>query len=314
MINKILTYIGLLITILTFVPSASAASLNDLNNSISKAQSYYEGLYVDTSQGALINEYYSSPKHLYTIRHGGAGAIFYYSYTHNASRSAELAKFFVTQNQTFDPSNDLHSYIWKTNDSGKEDLYSISPYYDCNMNLPTIGDEIPYKSKVCKLGFAGQLFYIELTKMDVLVPTMQQLQRLESGKQVDTNEVKDLEKKFDNLGFGMPMCLLFYCSNSASTIRTAEFGDLELRLHNWKYADKVADQLLKIQDSSGAVHLAYNKDYNSVDIRNAIYTLADKVLNDEPIYTKDIPSNAETMNDTLAFLLQYRCAKYSVCL
>lgn len=291
---------------------ASPPSLSDLNSSITKAQAYYEGLYADTPQGAVINEYYSSPMHLYTIRHGGAGAMFYYSYTHNASRSAELAKFLV--GFKIDPNNDLHSYIWKMTDSGKEDLYSLAPYYDCTITLPIIGDELPYRSKVCKLGTGGELAYITMTKMDTLVPTIQQLERIEAGKKADKGVLKDLETKYNNLGFGMPMCLLFYCSSSASTIRTAEFGVLEMRLHNMSYADEVANQLLKAQDPNGAVYLAYDKNGQLVDIRNMAYTEIDKILNDEPIYATYIPTNAETMNDVLAFLLQYRCVKYSICL
>jgi len=311
--NLLIILSVLFLTLLIVKPvDAAAPTKQQMKGSIAKAEKYYEGLYQSVGDGkAVINEYYSNLKHTYTIRHGIMGGIYFYQYIGDSKKENALKNFIAQYN--LNSSNDLHSYIWKETDKGQENLYSEQPYYDCGLTLPIIGDEFPYHSKVCKLGTAGEDFYITATKEDTLVPTIVQIQALEAGTAVDMSIVTDLQNKYNNLGFGMPICYMSMCANVASTIRTAEFGDLELRLGNMNYADKVASQLIKAQNDQGAVYFSYDRDGHLKDNKPFVYDLIDAALNDQPVYSGYIPTNAETMNDVLAFLLRYDCAKYNVC-
>ena len=309
--------LSILLLLLLFFQSAGEAlaktpSEKTLNSSITRAEKYYEGLYVDLGNNqAVVNEYYSSPSHTYTVRHGVAGGIYYYDYIGDATRSAKLRNFAIAHG--YDVSRDLHSFVWGTTFASKENIYSIEPYQDCFTNLPTVGNEIPYHSKVCKLGIGGIGAYVFATEQDTLLPIIGQLQSYENTGKVNKVVLENLEHNYNKLGFGMPICMFSYCENIASTIRTAEFGDLELRLHKMNYADEVAAELIKAQNNQGAVYFSFDKDGNLKDRKSFLYNLIEKILGDKSIYKGFIPTNAETMNDVLAFLLHYRCVKYHVC-
>lgn len=289
-----------------FVP-AKSPTLQQLDSSISKAQTYYEGLYRQLgTNGSVVIEYYTPGKTVYTVRHGVIGGIFYYAYTHNATRAAELKKLALSNG--FQPYNDDHSFIWtKTNHAPLGIVYTSKEYQDCKISLPHTKAISPYHSKVCKAGQMGIYGYLLLSRIDSLLPIENALQEVEAKKKVDSSPY---EKQYNNLGFGIPMCSPLGCSDNASTIRTAQFGELEMRLHKMNYASSVAANLLKAQDKNGAIYISYDKNGKLDSKTSFAYTVLDMFLNDKPLYHGYIPSNAETMNDSLAFLMQYRCQVY----
>ncbi|HEX9060873.1 MAG TPA: hypothetical protein VF941_11895 [Clostridia bacterium] len=287
-----------------------APSLSELNSSISKAQVYYEGLYRPMgNKGAVVAEYYSGNKSIYTVRHGVIGGIFYYTYTKNISRASELKKF--AKSYGFNPYYDDHSFIWTNKNNAPEGIvYSLKEYRDCTTSLPTVGNVSAYHSKVCKAGVIGENMYLLLSQFDPLLPIEDSLQQVESGKKVST---VSFEKLYNALGFGIPICTPLGCSLNASTIRTAQFGELELKTKHTQYADAVASDLIHSENKDGAIYISYDKKGKLDSSRSFIYTLLDKFLNDKPIFKGVIPTNAESMNDALAFLMQYRCDRYGVC-
>lgn len=285
-----------------------APTLDQLNVSISKAQSYYEGLYKDFGNNtAVVAEYYSGDKSVYTVRHGVIGGYFYFSYTNDATKSAALLNF--AKKYGFNIYLDDHSFVWtKTNKAPIGIAYSNREYHDCSVTLPATKNIFPYRSKVCKLGVGGQYIYSVLSRFDVLSPIETDLQRVESGQTVKTT---NYENKY--LGFGMPICTLISCDKNASVIRTAQFGLLELKAGKMNYADSVATDLISAQNDGGAIYLSYDKKYHLTNNKNVFYDIINKILAGKPFYKGYIPTNAESMNDSLAFLFQYRCAKYNVC-
>lgn len=292
------------------IPYTSPPSLKDLTASISKAQAYYEGLYkpFPNNTGVVI-EYYTNGKTVYTVRHGVIGGIFYYDYIHQATQSAALKKFALANG--FNPSIDDHSFIWTKTSSAPEGIvYTADEYQDCRVSLPSYRNISPYHSKVCKTGLFGISLYLLFSRLDPLLPIENTLQKLELGKKVDSTRFEQL---YNDLGFGIPMCSPLGCSSVASTIRTAQFGELELRLHKTAYASAVAANLLKAQDKNGAIYISYDKKGKLDSKISFAYKFLDMFLNDKPLYRGYIPSNAETMNDSLAFLMHYRCQEYKVC-
>jgi len=285
-------------------------SLSELDTAISKAQTYYEGLYRPMGKdGAVVAEYYTKSKSVYTVRHGVIGGIFYYSYINDTQRENELLKF-VTK-YGFNPFNDDHSFVWTDKTTAPIGLpYSTLPYHDCDVTLPTVGKVSAYHSKVCKLGQIGIDSYLLLSRFDPLPSVEVRLQDVGQGVGISTKSLEDL---YDSIGFGLPMCSPLGCTHYASTIRTAQFGELEMRINHMQYADSVAHYLLKAQNDKGAIYISYDKNGNLVSNTSLAYSLIDKALNDKPLTHDFIPSNAETMNDSLAFLLHYRCARYGVC-
>lgn len=310
---KIRNILFLLVVTFLFVPQkAHAISQSELEKAIHKAEVYYESFYHSVGNNmAVVNEYDSAPQAYYTMRHGVSGGIFYYMQTGQFAKAQALTNF--ARSLGVNPNDDLHSYIWKNKETGTENLFSAQPYYDCYTNMPQIGNELPYHSKVCKFGSLGLAAYTTITRFDPLLITIQQLQNIESGKKVDHKAVLGLQADYQKVGNGMPMCIGPYCSQNASAIRTAEYGELQLRLGNMQEADKVVSDLVKAQNPQGAVFIAYDKKGNLVDPKNAAYTLLDKLYEDKSIFQGSIPSNAETLNDVLAFLLHYLCQKYHVC-
>lgn len=295
------------------VSPAFAISQQQLEQSIHKAETYYEGLYQPIGNNmAVVNEYYTGTNQdYYTIRHGVTGGIYYYMQTGQFDKAQKLTNFALTYG--VNPNDDLHSYIWKGADSGTENLYSTQPYYDCTITMPQIGGELPYHSKVCKFGNIGLTAYIAITKTDPLVITIQQLQNLESGKSVDKQAVLGIQTDYNKVGNGVPMCIGSFCSKDASTIRTAEFGDLQLRLGDIQSATTIVENIIKAQNTDGSVNISYDKQNHLVDNKNGLYTLLDDFFEDRPILKGIIPSNAETLNDVLAFLLQYECKVFKKC-
>lgn len=312
--KKTLLLIGIVLPIYlgTVVPVYAAPSKKAVNDTVVKAQKYYEGLYQEVGHNkAVVKEFYASPKSTYTIRHGVAAGVYYYAYTGDTDKAAKLENFAASTGYNVD--NDLHSYIWKQTTDKVEDLYSDQPYKDCKLKLPSMGNVVPYHSKVCKLGEIGMKVYQEATKYDTLIPAIDQLQRMEAGQEVDKAVVKDLEGKFDKVGNGMPVCVMGICGDTASAIRTATFAELELRLGNMEYADKAAEAFIKAQDKSGAIYFSYDKHGHLKDAKGILYRIINKILSDNPIFNGWIPSNAESMNDVLAFLLHYRCVRFNIC-
>lgn len=309
----LITLSSLFFIALVLAPHADAATLSQLNKSITRAEKYYDGLYRDLGpKGAVMAEYYSGDKSSYTVRHGAIGGYYYYSYIGDKAKAAQLKKFVTDYG--FKPSNDIHSFIWSDTTTAKaNDVYSLSAYHDCDVTLPQIGNVYPYHSKVCKLGTVGIELYTTIGKTDTLLPTINQLQKVEEKQQVDTQTISHLQNTFKTLGYGMPLCSPLGCQKSASAIRTAEFGVLEMKLDNMQYADKIAEDLLRAENKDGSINLSYDKDGNFLSDKSFIYKLIDNLLGDKSFYNGHIPSNAETMNDCLAFLLKYRCDKYHVC-
>lgn len=285
-------------------------SLNELNTKITLAEKYYEGLYKSFDKNtAVVAEYYSGNKSVYTVRHGVIGGIFYYAYTNQKEKAIKLLRF--ANKYGFNIYYDDHSFIWTDENFAPIGITStLAEYHDCHVTLPESLTIFPYHSKVCKLGIVGQEVYIFFSKFDPLVEIQTGLQEISQKQSIP---VAGLEKKYDTLGFGMPICTPLGCSKFASTIRTAQFGELEMRLGKMKYADSVAYNIVKAMDRNGAIYTSYDKSGKLVQQGSIIYSFIDKLLNDKPIYNGYIPSNAETMNDSLAFLLQYRCQKYGVC-
>lgn len=284
------------------IKQQKAPSVEELNQAISLAQRYYEGLYVDIGNNkALIKEYYSNPKGTYTVRHGTIGGIFYYDYIGEATKSAKLKN--LVEKYKFDSSQDEHSYIWGIEKRQTRD-YPDQKYRDCFITLPAFKNITPYHSKVCKLGQIGVNLYMLTSRFDTFVQIQELL------KKPDATKLKSLEKKYDNLGFGMPICTPISCSTVASTFRTAQFGEIELRAKNMKYADKVANNLLQAQNKDGAIYISFDANGKLKTDKPFVYTILNVFLNDKPIYNGYIPTNAETMNDSLAFLMHYRCEKY----
>jgi len=294
----------------SIIPHTPPPSLPTLNASIAKAQTYYEGLYKDfPNNTGVVIEYYTNGKTVYTIRHGVIGGIFYYDYTHQATRAAALRKFALANG--FIPSIDDHSFIWsQTTTAPKGVVYTDREYQDCRVSLPSYKNISPYHSKVCKTGLFGISLYLLFSRLDPLLPIENDLEEVESKRKVNPTYFEEL---YNSLGFGIPMCSPLGCSTVASTIRTAQFGELELRLHKLGYASAVAVNLLKAQDKNGAIYISYNKQGKLDSTISFAYRFLDIFLNDKPLYKGYIPSNAETMNDSLAFLMHYRCQEYKVC-
>lgn len=284
--------------------------LETLNSSIEKAQNYYEGLYQDVgSSGAVVAEYY--PKTNYTIRHATIGGYYYYTTTGDLNKAKRLSN--VIDSYKFNKYTDEHSFIWQTKPI-ENTLVSYTPnsYRDCQIKMDVQEGLDPYHSKVCKLGQFGVNLYILATKFDTYLPLVKSLQTVALNNKVDSKTIADFENKYNRLGFGMPMCTPLGCSKVASTIRTASFGELELRLGNMKYADAVAANLVKAQDNDGAIYISYDKKGDLKVKKPLVYKLVDYFLNDKPATNYYIPTNSETMSDALAFLIHYRCQKYGV--
>jgi hypothetical protein len=286
----------------------SPVSLQQLNSTITKAQKYYEGLYVDLGKdGAVVAEYY--PKIKYTVRHATIGGIYYYEYIGDKKKSSKLRQFALKNG--FSPIQDEHSFIWtKTSMAPKGIVYSSKTYHDCFVTLPTFDKITPYRSKVCSLGSFGVQLYIASTRLDTFVPMIDMLERIEQGEK--TPDTKHLQERYNRLGFGIPVCTPLNCSSTSSTIRTAQFGELQLRTGNKKYADSVATALVKAQDKNGAIYISYDSAGNRKEDKSILYHILDKLFNDKSAYKGSIATNAETMNDSLAFLMHYRCEKYGV--
>lgn len=286
-------------------------TFDQLNQGIIKAENYYNGLYRPLNKSmAVMIEYYMTNKADYTVRHGVIGGYYYYKYIGDVDKSTKLQNLITTYG--FIPSFDDHSFIWtQTNNAPLGIVYSLKDYNDCFVSLPSSRTIFPYHSKVCKLGKLGMQLYFLFSHFDTLSPIETTLQAQEQGYKVNTSS---FEKKFDTLGFGMPICTPLGCGTMASTIRTAQFGVLEMRTGHMQYADAVASSLLAAQDKQGAIYISYDKNGHYKNEQSIFYKLIDLFFNDKPIYKGFIPSNAETMNDVLAFLLQYRQARLNECL
>jgi hypothetical protein len=114
-------------------------------------------------------------------------------------------------------------------------------FHDCSVRSTTTPLAYPYRSKVCT---AGPQVYEAISRFDPLSPTIAALQGL--NKYADPSHsievvpgrsetilsvASDLAATFDQLGFRMPACIPVSCDhNSASGIRTFEFGALETQL------------------------------------------------------------------------------------
>jgi hypothetical protein len=281
-------------------------TLRELNSVISKAQGYYDGLYVDLGKnGAVMSEYY--PKIKYTMRHATIGGYYYYLYTGNATRSAQLKKTILTHG--FNPDFDQHSFIWKNSTLAPENIvYTTESYRDCEVTLPKYNDIKPYRSKVCILGKHSAHLYIAVSQLDTFTPMIDTLVKWESGKTSDTTL---FENRFTRLGFGIPISTFNKCDHSASLIRSAHFGEIVLRSGKMQYADTIAHYMIKAQNKSGAFYTTYAKDGTRTLDKSLAYKVLDILFNDREAYKGDIVTNAETMNNALAFLLHYRCQRYN---
>lgn len=289
--------------------SSKKPTLDELNNSIAKAQTYYEGLYVDEGkQGAVMAEYY--PKINYTVRHATIGGYYYYNFIGDSTRSAKLL-YFIKHNG-FNIQNDQHSFMWtQTTDINTENVDSAKNYHDCYTKLPKFKNLVPYRSKVCILGGLSVQTYLLLSRFDTFVPLVNTLIEFEKNGYVQKNDLEKYEKNFDRLGFGISMCSPFSCSKTASTIRTATFGQIALDLNLTKYADTTAFYLVHAQNKQGAIYTSYDKNAHFKDDKSSIYVVIDMFFNDKNAYHGAIYTNAETMNDALAFLMNYRCKVYN---
>lgn len=282
-----------------------------LNIAIAKAEKYYEGLYRPMPNNmAVMAEYYSGNKSVYTVRHGVIGGYYYYTFLHNQTKATAL-KNLITK-YGFIPSYDDHSFIWTTSNTAPLGIvYDIKDYHDCAVTLPFSKTVFPYHSKVCKLGMNGIKIYLFLSRFDPLSPIETAIQSQEQGRKITT---KNFEQLFDRLGYGVPICTFLGCGNVASTIRTAQFGLLELRQGHNHYADMVAASLLQAQTSDGAIYISYNRNGQFANEQSGLYKLLNLVISDKAIYKGFIPTNAETMNDSLAFLLQYKQMRHNTCI
>lgn len=307
-ILSILTFFIQQQALATYIPKYP--TIKQLDSAIAKAEKYYEGLYRPLGNNmAVMAEYYTPKTVDYTVRHGVIGGYYYFSYLHEATKAAKLKN--LIDSYGFTPSYDDHSFIWtKINNAPIGVTYSSKAYHDCFVSLPHALTISPYHSKVCKLGEFGMQIYFFFSHFDPLSGIETALQTLEHKKEVN---ITNYEKLFDTLGYGIPICTPLGCQDEASTIRTAQFGVLALRKNEMKYADKVAFYLLKAQRKDGAVYIAYDKNGGQVNDRSLIYKIINLFFSDKSLSNKPIPTNAETMNDVLAFLLQYRQARYTMC-
>lgn len=271
----------------------------------------------------------------YTVRHATQTGISYYKATYQPVQENALLKYTESFGLPF--GYDLHSVIWGDSAGWPTNfVYNTNVYYDCYIQFPTYQFAYAYKSKVCSLP-DGPNIYVALSKTDSLVPTQAAIQNVERGQIGQAvEEDQSLEQEFDKAGFGLSTCpkisILppWWCSyNEESTIRTATFGVLELKLGHTQYADKVASLLVQHQVQNGdvslptgqifrplqtgAIPLAWNRQGQFVSGESTVYKIVGWFLNMHPEYLGPIPTNAETQADGLAFLLQYRCQKYNVC-
>lgn len=310
--------IGFLLFLLFILPTPiysqriySMPTFTQLDQGIDKAEKYYSGLYHPLNKSmSVVTEYYTNKQSDYTVRHGVIGGYYYYKYIGNVDKSTKLQNLITTYG--FIPSYDDHSFIWtKTNTAPLGIVYDLKDYTDCFVTLPSNNTINPYHSKVCKLGKLGMKLYFFFSHFDTLSPIETMIQTQEQGGKVNTS---NFEKKFDTLGFGIPICTPLGCGDIASTIRTAQFGVLELRTNHMQYADAVASSLLSAEDKNGSIYISYDKDGHYKNEQSIFYKIINILFNDKPIYKGFIPTNAETMNDALAFLLQYRQARLNTCL
>ena len=280
-----------------------APTLEELNQAIKAGQGYYESLYRDLGEYALIVKYRSNPKFTYTIRHGAIGGYHYFNRIGETEKSDKLKAFINSVG--LDAYRDPHALMWRSFEpnGGFFDIYS---YDDCYRELPDFQNIYAYTSKVCRVGESGRSLFLYLISFDPFSKLIDIL----IDPNLDTKEVTDL---YFNTGNGIPMCTPFWCSSNASAYRTAIFGEVKLRAGNKLVAGSVARNLLDVQGEDGEFFINYTRDNELITGLPWYYKVINLILGDRPIYNGLIPTNAETMNDVLAFLLNYRCDVYGVC-
>lgn len=281
----------------------------------------------------------------YTDRHAGQSGQNYFLEKGDLEKYSALAA--SLENRGLIPNRDLSAPIWGEGDFTSDDFVSDSNqvYRDCQGKLDQTDSSYPYLSKVC---LAPEL-YIAISRFDTLPEVIQALYVLNkyNDPEISTPGIKSplntaisLEKNFDTLGFGIPMCSPIGCDNEqASSVRTAQFGVLETALGygygrktSQEYADRVAKLLLQTQipdDGTiktengtfyrplqrGGVYMRYSeKDGNIVAKQNVsiAYNIINGVLNMPSEYSGIIPSNTETTSYAAAFFGAYRSARYGI--
>ena len=288
----------------------------------------------------------------YTVRHGNQEGQNYYWYKQDLGRFEKLANFEARWGFVLD--FDLRAPIWGYGRAFDDDMMFETDasdgrdiFHDCSVRSSSTPLAYPYRSKVCT---AGPNVYTAISRFDPLSPTIAALQGL--NKYADPSHrievlpgnaksiwsmTSDLEATFDRLGFGMPACNPVACDhNSASGIRTFEFGALETLLGytygreaSQQRADAVAQLTLAAQIGDdgyartvdgdfvrpaqrGGFYLAWDRSKHYRLDRQLPYQLLDQQLNMPDEYKGLVLTNMETAHDAYAFLTLYRCKKYGV--
>jgi hypothetical protein len=297
----------------------------------------------------------------YTVRHGSQLAQNFYRYRHQQQRFAATAT--LIRSSGFRLNSDLTAPIWGRGIQFSDDL-PFNPdeaYHDCSAALISTPTTYPYRSKVCS---TSRALYIWFTHSDPLSPAIAALHLLERhhNPQRTTNAARQplalpigadpraaeppprsprgtatwIESIYRSTGFGVPRCLPAQCEhNSASGVRTFEFGALETMLGymygdriSRTYADAVAALALKAQiRRNGIVRTDHGTFYRPAAIGSFLLnwdsmlrgnfdqSLTTRVTADlsmPPEYTGIIASNTETTITAYAFLASYRCARYRI--
>jgi hypothetical protein len=289
----------------------------------------------------------------YTVRHATQLAWLHAVSREDEERATALARFMLAAG--FVPGQDLRAALFgRGRDAPRDFGYRHEPfldaYGDCRLDPPPSPRAYPYRSKAC---LADVQPYLLAARHDTLLPTIEALQALNRGESPDSSyrdqtallplattsagrTADELERRFDQLGFGIPRCTPAGCDRvRASALRTFAFGMLETvlgygsgELGRRRYADAVANLALSVQiGDDGVVRAAdrvayrpalrggflsyWNREHRYLRPSGLAQTVADR-FNMPPEYLGLKPTDSETVFDAYAFLAQYRCARYQV--
>jgi hypothetical protein len=289
----------------------------------------------------------------YTVRHATQLAWLYAVNREDRRRESALARFMLKAG--FVPGQDLRAAIFGSGrDAPRDFSYRHEPfldaYGDCRLDPPATPMAYPYRSKAC---LADVQPYLLAARHDTLLPTIEALQALNRGESPDSSyrdqsallplattsaskTADELERRFDQLGFGIPRCTPLGCDRErASALRTFTFGMLETvlgyrggELSRRPYADAAAHLALSVQIGQdgvirGADQVAYrpalrggflsywNHDRHYLRPSGVTQAVVDR-FNMPPEYLGLKPTDSETGFDAYSFLVLYRCARYQV--
>jgi len=226
----------------------------------------------------------------------------------------------------------------------------VDAYLDCRLKLSATPLAYPYRSKACLLDTRPYLWAARHDTFLPTLEAIQALFREGSpdrpygdrtgylpGRKTTASATADrLALAFDRLGFGIPRCSPLGCDRErASGLRTFAFGALETllgyeygELTRRAYADNVARLALSVQIDDDAVvrEGAHGVAYRP-PLRGGFYTYWNRQLRFQrpdgvaqatidrlgmpPEYLGLVPTDSESTFDAYAFLVLYRCVKYS---